>query len=96
MTWRVGTKIPLNLYKDERPVCRCHNEEDARELAAGMNAAYALAEGMAEAIVEARRFMATANKRSAPGERLAAAGKDATQGTPEETGTSGTTKEEAS
>jgi hypothetical protein len=24
--WRVGSKIPLNVYEGDRPVCQCHSE----------------------------------------------------------------------
>jgi len=36
--WRVGSKIPLNVYEGDRPVCQCHSEEDARRIVAAMNA----------------------------------------------------------
>jgi hypothetical protein len=26
--WRVGSKVPLNVYEGDRPVCQCHNPED--------------------------------------------------------------------
>src|SRR4051794_8034131 len=35
--WRVGRKVPLNVYRGDRPVCQCHNELDAREIVDGMN-----------------------------------------------------------
>jgi len=37
MSWRVGTKIPLNVYDGDRAVCQCHNEEDARKIVGAMN-----------------------------------------------------------
>ena len=36
--WKVGSKVNLNVYKDDRPICQCHSKEDAGELVAGMNA----------------------------------------------------------
>ena len=36
--WKVGSKVKLNVYKDDRPICQCHSKEDAGELVAGMNA----------------------------------------------------------
>lgn len=30
--WRVGNKIKLNVYKDDRPVCQCHNATDALDI----------------------------------------------------------------
>lgn len=35
--WRVGGKIPLNVYEGDRPVCQCHNEDDARRIVDAMN-----------------------------------------------------------
>lgn len=35
--WRVGRKIPLNVYDGDRPVCQVHNQEDALRIVAGMN-----------------------------------------------------------
>lgn len=35
--WSVGSKIPLNVYEGARPVCQCHNEDDARRIVAAMN-----------------------------------------------------------
>jgi ADP-ribose pyrophosphatase YjhB (NUDIX family) len=36
-TWRAGTKVPLNVYEGDRPVCQCHNVEDATRIVAAMN-----------------------------------------------------------
>ena len=36
-TWRVGHKVPLNVYEGDRPVCQCHNTEDAARIALAMN-----------------------------------------------------------
>jgi len=35
--WRTGGKIKLNVYEGNRPVCQCHNEEDARRIVDAMN-----------------------------------------------------------
>lgn len=35
--WRVGSKVPLNVYKGDRPICQCHNEEDAKLIVNIMN-----------------------------------------------------------
>lgn len=37
--WRVGTKVPLNVYDGERAVCQCHNPEDAARIVEAVNAA---------------------------------------------------------
>jgi hypothetical protein len=36
--WRVGSKVPLNVYEGDRPVCQCHNEWDAQRIVEAMNA----------------------------------------------------------
>jgi len=36
--WRVGTHVPLNVYEGNRPVCQCHNSDDAARIVAAMNA----------------------------------------------------------
>ncbi len=35
--WRVGTKVPLNVYEGDRPVCQCHTPEDAARIVRAMN-----------------------------------------------------------
>lgn len=40
--WRVGGKIPLNVYDGDRPVCQCHSVEDASRIVTAMNGATAL------------------------------------------------------
>jgi hypothetical protein len=37
MAWRIGTKVPLNVYESDRPVCQCHTVEDARKIVAALN-----------------------------------------------------------
>jgi hypothetical protein len=44
--WRVGRKVPLNVYDDDRPVCQCHSANDARRIVAVMNAALYEAESV--------------------------------------------------
>lgn len=36
-TWRVGARIPLNVYEGSRAVCQCHTPEDAARLVLAMN-----------------------------------------------------------
>ncbi len=36
--WRVGHKVPINVYEFDRPVCQCHNPEDAARIVKAMNA----------------------------------------------------------
>src|SRR5579872_1906056 len=36
--WRTGTKVPVNIYKGDRPIFQAHTEADAREVVDGMNA----------------------------------------------------------
>ncbi len=35
--WRVGKKVKLNVYEGSRPVCQCHNVEDAKRIVEAMN-----------------------------------------------------------
>lgn len=37
MPWRVGSKVALNVYDDDRPVCQCHSEDDARLIVEAVN-----------------------------------------------------------
>ncbi len=37
--WRVGSKVPLNVYDGDRPVCQCHTAEDAEAIVRAMNMA---------------------------------------------------------
>jgi hypothetical protein len=36
-TWRVGSKVPINVYDGDRPVCQCHTVEDAVRIVAAVN-----------------------------------------------------------
>lgn len=38
MIWRTGSKVILNVYDGDRPVAQCHNENDARNIVAAVNA----------------------------------------------------------
>ncbi len=31
-------KVPINVYEGDRPVCQCHNEQDAKRIVDAMNA----------------------------------------------------------
>lgn len=35
--WRVGGKVPVNVYDGDRPVCQCHNAEDAARIVTSIN-----------------------------------------------------------
>lgn len=35
--WRVGNKVPLNVYEGDRPVCQCHHKRDAARIVLAMN-----------------------------------------------------------
>jgi hypothetical protein len=35
--WRTETKVKLNVYEGDRPVCQCHSEEDAERIVQAMN-----------------------------------------------------------
>ena len=35
--WRVGSKVPLNVYDGDRPVCQCHSFLDALDIVNAMN-----------------------------------------------------------
>jgi hypothetical protein len=50
--WRVGRKVPLNVYDDDRPVCQCHSANDARRIVAVMNAALYEAESVPSGTTE--------------------------------------------
>lgn len=36
-TWRVGSKVPINVYAGNRPVCQCHTEADAAHIVRAVN-----------------------------------------------------------
>ena len=35
--WRVGSKVPINVYEGDRPVCQCHNTSDPKRIVAAVN-----------------------------------------------------------
>jgi hypothetical protein len=35
--WRVGHKVPVNVYAGDRPICQCHTVEDARHIVEAVN-----------------------------------------------------------
>lgn len=37
--WRVGSKVPINVYEGDRPVCQCHTAIDAKRIVDAVNAA---------------------------------------------------------
>ena len=37
MSWKQGTKIPLNVYDEDRPVCQCHTAADAKFIVQSCN-----------------------------------------------------------
>lgn len=37
MKWRVGGKVPLNVYEDDRPMFQCHTPEDATRVVLLLN-----------------------------------------------------------
>ena len=37
MKWRVGGKVPLNVYEGERPMFQCHTPEDAARIVRLLN-----------------------------------------------------------
>jgi N-dimethylarginine dimethylaminohydrolase len=46
--WRVGSKIPINVYDGDRPVCQCQTVLDARNIVRAVNASQERAEQIAE------------------------------------------------
>jgi len=35
--WRLGKKVPLNVYEGDRPICQCHTVEDAALIVRAVN-----------------------------------------------------------
>ncbi len=35
--WRVGSKVSLNIYEGDRPVCQCHTALDAQRIVSAIN-----------------------------------------------------------
>lgn len=45
--WRVGKKVPINVYEGDRPVCQCHTVVDAQRIVEAMNVMAAMNAGTA-------------------------------------------------
>lgn len=45
--WRVGRKVPINVYEGDSPVCQCQTPEYAARIVAAMNVVRALNAGKA-------------------------------------------------
>lgn len=54
--WRVGTKVPLNVYEGDRPVCQCHSEADAKRLVEALNLIAIFGNGIALESEEVQRL----------------------------------------
>ena len=39
--WRVGKKVPINVYEGERPICQCQTAVDARMIVSAVKGRYA-------------------------------------------------------
>lgn len=37
MSWRIGKKVPINVYEGDRPVCQCHTMADAKLIVEAVN-----------------------------------------------------------
>ena len=35
--WRVGSKVPINVYEGDRPICQCHTAIDAKRIVEAVN-----------------------------------------------------------
>jgi transposase len=46
MKWRVGGKVPLNVYEGDSPVFQCHTPEDATRIVALLNTAEEMREAL--------------------------------------------------
>lgn len=47
--WRVGRKVPINVYDGDRPVCQCQTAIDAREIVRAVNGVERLQEALLNA-----------------------------------------------
>lgn len=50
--WRVGNKVPVNVYDGDRPVCQCHSEDDAKLIVQAVNVYKAMPSGLSEAEIQ--------------------------------------------
>ncbi len=48
-SWRIGGKVPLNVYEGDRPMFQCHTPEDASRVVSILNATVAIESQLAEA-----------------------------------------------
>lgn len=37
LPWRIGKKVPINVYDGDRPVCQCQTAEDAKLIVIAVN-----------------------------------------------------------
>lgn len=37
MSWRIGKKVPINVYDNDRPVCQCQTAMDAKLIVRAVN-----------------------------------------------------------
>jgi hypothetical protein len=51
--WRQGHKVPINVYQEDRPVCQCQNEQDAKAIVDAMNHEPAIRDLIAQATADA-------------------------------------------
>lgn len=69
VVWRVGSKVPLNVYENNRPVCQCHFEHDAVKIVDALNSNNVIAELKADLskltneLVEQKRLLANERAR---------------------------------
>lgn len=67
--WRVGLKVPLNVYDGDRPVCQCHTAEDAALIVAAMGSN--TQEAVDEFYLKAQAIIADRDRRLAEFRKLA-------------------------
>ena len=72
--WRVGAKVPLNVYQGDQPVCQCHTKEDAYRIVAAVNGVMSLTECVndagAEIIALKNRLIAETTRANEGAERV--------------------------
>lgn len=64
MTWRVGGKIPLNVYEDDKPMFQCHTPEDAARVVGLLNDERRVRESCLDLAREAQGFLSMADRQS--------------------------------
>lgn len=60
--WRVGRLVPINVYDGDRPVCQCHNEEDAVRIVRAMNSYRPGEKMLSELELDSRSYHYLVNK----------------------------------